>query len=312
MTKTKILSVLLASLACVALLGSCDYWKEDYYKSGGDTASVASCGSGSGSTASVPTYSGNLTVNGASYTTLAMDGTSTSGTATLSGSAGSLSGTYARAVATAAAASEFTGSYTITFSSGTITVTFNGNSITLTNGSITASGTGTLVVQASGGSSGGYKADGERMTAEEQAVYNSLLGTHWKWEEVPLAQRGTDSDPKKNKTNPEYRCAELIVNTDASGRYMEWYEDRSGTKTKESNWRIDDDEPEGNNRVNKFDYVELASHDHMVLYEISTKHKYTGLGWGPDGGIRDTNGDGTYDTPCIWNNEDYRPFTKVN
>ena len=161
----------------------------------------------SGSSAnSVPTYSGSMTVNGASYTTLTMNGTSSSGTATLSGGAGNLSGTYARAVATAAAASEFTGSYTITFSSGTITVTFNGNSITLTNGSITASGTGTLVVQASGGSSGGYKADGERMTAEEQAVYNSLLGTHWKWEEVPLAQRGTDSDPKKIK---------LTLNTDA-------------------------------------------------------------------------------------------------
>ncbi len=179
MTKTKILSVLLASLACVALLGSCDYWKEDYYKNGGDSGSVASGGSGS-TASSVPTYSGSMTVNGASYTTLTMNGTSTSGTATLSGAAGSLSGTYARAVAAAAAASEFTGSYTITFSSGTITVTFNGNSITLTNGSITASGTGTLVVQTSGGSSGGSGGTpSSTMTAEEQSVYNSLVGT-WK------------------------------------------------------------------------------------------------------------------------------------
>ncbi|MCR5620502.1 MAG: hypothetical protein K6G18_01475 [Treponema sp.] len=204
MTKTKILSVLLASLACVALLGSCDYWKEDYYKSGGDSGSQASGGSGSGSTASVPTYSGSMTVNSVAYTTLTMNGTSTSGTATLSGGAANLSGTYARAVAAAAAASEFTGSYTITFSSGTITVTFNGNSITLTNGSITASGTGTLVVQTSGGSggsggsssSGGFSSGGSSsggsssggssggtpsstMTAEEQSVYNSLVGT-WK------------------------------------------------------------------------------------------------------------------------------------
>ncbi|MCR5622806.1 MAG: hypothetical protein K6G18_13285 [Treponema sp.] len=52
MTKTKILSVLLASLACVALLGSCDYWKEDYYKNGGDSGNQASGGSGTASGAS--------------------------------------------------------------------------------------------------------------------------------------------------------------------------------------------------------------------------------------------------------------------
>ncbi|MCR5622974.1 MAG: hypothetical protein K6G18_14130, partial [Treponema sp.] len=85
------------------------------------------------------------------------------------------------------AASEFTGSYTITFSNGTITVTFNGNSITLTNGSITASGTGTLVVQASSGSTGGSTGAGipdpelHTMTAEEQAVYNSFLGTKYRF-----------------------------------------------------------------------------------------------------------------------------------
>ncbi len=47
MKKTKILSVVLAFLSCAALLGSCDYWKEDYYKNGGDSASEASGGSGS-------------------------------------------------------------------------------------------------------------------------------------------------------------------------------------------------------------------------------------------------------------------------
>ncbi|MBP5157272.1 MAG: hypothetical protein ILP18_05310 [Treponema sp.] len=227
MTKTKILAAVLASLACVALLGSCDYWKEDYYKNGGDSGSVASGGSGSGSTASVPTYSGNLTVNGASYTTLAMDGTSTSGTATLSGSAGSLSGTYARAVATAAAASEFTGSYTITFSSGTITVTFNGNSITLTNGSITASGTGTLVVQASGGSTGGSSGSGynyvdERpMTAQEKAVYNSLLGTRWRSGYVPIADRASSYEST-------FRSWEVIINADGSGEHKVITEDKYG------------------------------------------------------------------------------------
>ncbi len=47
MKKTKIFAVVLASLACAVLLGSCDYWKEDYYKNGGDSGSQASGGSGS-------------------------------------------------------------------------------------------------------------------------------------------------------------------------------------------------------------------------------------------------------------------------
>nr|MCR5623449.1 hypothetical protein [Treponema sp.] len=46
MKKTKIFAVVLASLACAVLLGSCDYWKEDYYKNGGDSGSAASGGTG--------------------------------------------------------------------------------------------------------------------------------------------------------------------------------------------------------------------------------------------------------------------------
>ena len=34
MKKTKIFAVVLASLACAVLLGSCDYWKEEWYKNG--------------------------------------------------------------------------------------------------------------------------------------------------------------------------------------------------------------------------------------------------------------------------------------
>ena len=221
MTKTKILSVLLASLACAALLGSCDYWKEDYYKNGGDSGSQASGGSGS-TASSIPTYSGSMTVNGASYTTLAMNGTSTSGTATLSGGAANLSGTYARAVATAAVASEFTGSYTITFSSGTITVTFNGNSITLSNGSITASGTGTLVVQTSGGSTGGSSSETHVMTAQEKAVYNSLLGTRWRSSYyIPVENRASSY-------KSTFYYSELIINADGSGEHKLITEDKYG------------------------------------------------------------------------------------
>ncbi|MCR5623431.1 MAG: hypothetical protein K6G18_16445 [Treponema sp.] len=129
MKKTKILSVLLASLACVALLGSCDYWKEDYYKNGGDSGSVASGGSG---------------------------------------------------------------------------------------------GTGTLVVQASSGSTGGSSSETHVMTAEEKAIHNSLLGTRWRSSSyVPVADRASSSWT-------EFSYDELIINADGSGEAKYVVEDRDG------------------------------------------------------------------------------------
>ncbi|MCR5620366.1 MAG: hypothetical protein K6G18_00750 [Treponema sp.] len=223
------LAVLAAGLLAVSFM-ACNH------SSSGSSSSSSSDGTAylpaSGNSAnSVPTYSGSMTVNGASYTTLTMNGSSSSGTATLSGGAANLSGTYARAVATAAAASEFTGSYTITFSSGTITVTFNGNSITLTNGSITASGTGTLVVQASSGSTGsrgsshgaGYNYSDERpMTAAEQAHYNRLLGTRWRDRYyVPVADRASSY-------NSTFYYSELIINADGTGENKTVKEDKEG------------------------------------------------------------------------------------
>lgn len=49
MKKPKIVAVVLASLACAILLGSCDYWKEEWYKDGDNgsgTVGMESGGSG--------------------------------------------------------------------------------------------------------------------------------------------------------------------------------------------------------------------------------------------------------------------------
>ncbi|MBP5158415.1 MAG: hypothetical protein ILP18_11165 [Treponema sp.] len=61
MKKTKMLAVVLAFLSCAALLESCDYWNEDFYKNGGDSASVASGGSGSSSGSTSSGGSGEFT-----------------------------------------------------------------------------------------------------------------------------------------------------------------------------------------------------------------------------------------------------------
>lgn len=47
MKKTKIFAVVLASLACAVLLGSCDYWKEDWFKAQGGTVDTESGGESS-------------------------------------------------------------------------------------------------------------------------------------------------------------------------------------------------------------------------------------------------------------------------
>lgn len=145
------LFALFGAVFLAASLTACDNGSSD----DGDSAGLAYTSTGAGSTAAGGTvYSGSMTVNNTTYTTLTMQGDSSSGTAVLSGSGTSISGSYARAVAASAATTAYSGSYTITFRFGTITVTFSGSIVTLVSGSVTASGSGTLAVQASGGTGG--------------------------------------------------------------------------------------------------------------------------------------------------------------
>ncbi len=137
---------ILAVLAAAATLGfgmlSCDYWEEDWYKDGGNSSSSSSSSDSSSGSAS---YAGNLSVNGNAYTSLTMNGTGSSGEAVLTGGSGSISGSYARAgVAAAANTVELSGSYTATFDFGTITLVFSGTTVTLSQGSVSASGTASL------------------------------------------------------------------------------------------------------------------------------------------------------------------------
>ncbi|MCR5763399.1 MAG: hypothetical protein K6G00_08465 [Treponema sp.] len=180
---------------------------------------LTSCSSGSSDDddgTETSTYSGTYTVNGASYNSLMLSGTADSGTATLTGSGGTQSGTYARSTgASVRATISLSGGYILTFSGNTITITFNGNSVSFSTGTWPASGTGTLVVPVSGSDSG-------QMDAEAQSVYNSLLGTRWRSASyVPVAERASSS-------NTEFNYRELIINADGSAEYKYCYEDKDG------------------------------------------------------------------------------------
>lgn len=178
---------------------------------------LTSCSSGGGDDGveDTSTYSGSYTVNGASYNSLMLSGTADSGTATLSGSGGTQSGTYARSTGASVRAISLSGVYILTFSGNTITITFNGNSVTFSTGTWAASGTGTLVVPVSGSNSG-------QMDAEAQSVYNSLLGTRWRSASyVPVAERASSS-------NTEFYYQELIINADGSVENKSFGEDKDG------------------------------------------------------------------------------------
>ena len=104
--------------------------------------------SGEGSEISVGTrsgiYAGSYLVDGASYSTLTLDGEADGGTATLSGGSSTLSGSYAQSgTRSARAATTLTGDYIVTFSNGTITMTIYASSIILSEGSLSADGAGT-------------------------------------------------------------------------------------------------------------------------------------------------------------------------
>ncbi|MBR3814375.1 MAG: hypothetical protein IKK38_10960 [Spirochaetaceae bacterium] len=106
-------------------------------------------GSSSGTAANVKsTYTGNFTVNGQSYNTLVMEGTTESGTATFAGSSGSLTGSYSKTTSASAMHSRaaFDGSYTITYDAvGNVVMVFTGDSLALNDGSgATASGSGNV------------------------------------------------------------------------------------------------------------------------------------------------------------------------
>ena len=256
-------------------------------------------GGGSAPANTTSTYSGSFTVNNGSYSSVALN--SSDNTATVTGSAGTLSGTYT------SSRSVTDGTYTITFSDGhTISVTISGNSITFAAGTWPASGTGTL--QTSSGGSSGDSSSGSSSSesnassgsesgstaAEEQAIYNSLLGTHWKYEEVPLAQRGSSNDPRKNSSGfgngYKYGCMDLNISANGVLEFHGWFEDASG-----NNWDNDPSNSSTNymNKTGSFSIVlEPASSRAAFFLNINGNNErlgYINMG--------DSNGDGKYDTP---------------
>lgn len=234
---------------------------------------LISCGGGGGGGGTAPstestsstasTYSGSFNVNGGSYSTLVLSGTS-SGTATLNGTSGTLTGNYTsgRRIAD--------GTYTITFSNGwSIVITISGNNVTITYGSVSASGTGTYYV--SSNSKGPYNQVWDitygSMTAEEESVYNSMLGTHWKLVDYEVI------------TGVSNLYQEIIVNIDGTGYWHEHQEFMSGGEY-DSDW----------------DFSEILTRwkDGIWIFEIISPSS----GFSRRYSISDSNGDGVVDTPC--------------
>ena len=214
---------ILAVLAAAATLGlgmvSCDYWDTEWYKSGGDKASASSgSGSGSGSTSNTASsgsaaYAGNLTVNSVAYTTLTMNGDASSGTAVLSGNGGSANGTYARsAVAAAANTLNLSGTYTLTFSFGTITVVFANNTVTVSAGSVAASGTAS-VSTGSGTTSGSGATTGSGTTTTTASTtpafpMSALYGKSSTFINLCATM------PQDMETNPVYDTIQIVSATE--------------------------------------------------------------------------------------------------
>ena len=292
---------------------------------------LVSCGGGGGgggggaapAANTSSSYSGSFSVNGGNYSTVALN--STNNTATVSGSSGTLSGTYAsnRSISD--------GTYTITFSGGTIVITISGSSITLSTGTWSASGNGTLQNstnnesssnesntssdnQSSSGesnaSSGSQPSSGETNTssgnsssvnvaAQEQAIYNSLLGTHWKYEEVPLAQRGTSSDPLNPSRIPMpngilYGYFDLTISANGILELSGRFEYGDGSLFQEMHSSVP-----SSSMIEFFDtpynfsiHIESASSRAAIFVNVNGQEErleYINIG--------DSNGDGIYDTP---------------
>ena len=163
--------------------------------------SLTSCSGGgggdSGSDEKRIAYTGSYTVDGASYSTLTLNGTASEGTATLSGGSGSsLSGSYSSG-ATGASVLSLRGTYIIRFSAGTIKVTFDGIRVTFSAGSIAASGSG------SGESGQTYFAVGvERMSSSMVKAF-ATKQTETSYSEVISIR---DSNNPSATKNNEYSC----------------------------------------------------------------------------------------------------------
>lgn len=245
--------------------------------------SLTSCSSGSsddGGDAS--TYSGSYTVNGASYNSLMLVGTADSGAATLSGSGGTLSGTYAHSTgASVRATISLSGGYTLTFDGNTITMTANGSSVTLGSGSWSASGTGTLVVPVSGNSACHHQS-----TQEELSFFSSLVGTT-KWA-IPLAQRSTER---------YYTCLELAINADGSGTITSYYEDKNGTRVTSSTPNLS----YPSSFIHSYVKNSSGSWSFRTCQNSAAGHVSSNIGLG----FRDTNGDGVFDTADTSDSTDY-------
>ncbi|MCR5623223.1 MAG: hypothetical protein K6G18_15385 [Treponema sp.] len=112
--------------------------------SSNDGAAYTPSSGGSGSATPSVAYTGSMTVNNTAYTSLTMTGDANSGTAVLSGGAGSVSGTYAKATTVAAAANtpNLSGKYTLTFGFGTVSMAVNNDVVLVSAGSAAASGSG--------------------------------------------------------------------------------------------------------------------------------------------------------------------------
>ena len=286
---------------------------------------LVSCGGGGGGGGGVSapastssTYSGCFSVNGGSYSSVALN--SSDNTATVSGSSGTLTGTYTsgRSIAD--------GIYTITFSDGhTIVITISGSSITLSAGTWSASGSGTLQTSSSG-SGGGSSSGGNNTSsgnesastaAAAQAIYNSLLGTHWKYEEVPLAQRGTSSDPLNSVGIPMpngilYGYFDLTISANGILQLSGRFEYGDGTIAQEMH-----SSAPSSSGIEFFDtphsfsiHIESASSRAAIFVDVNGHEERLGYI-----NIGDSNGDGIYDTPRedTFNHEGTNHFfTRVN
>ena len=255
--------------------------------------SLTSCSGGSDDDGTeTSTYSGTYTVNGASYNSLTLSGTADSGTATLTGSGGTQSGTYARSTGASVRALSLSGSYTLTFSGNTVSISFSGNNITLSAGTWSASGTGTLVVPVSSGSSGsGGSCIGGERTQEERAIHSSLVGTT-RWGK-PLAERTYEM---------HYKCKELTINADGSGTLTPYYEDKNGTRINtESLTESERSSIESGSQTFIHSYIKKLINNEVGDWHLLTCYVHGGgahgSGYeGSDAGFfSDTDGDGVLD-----------------
>lgn len=135
--KAKALMPCLAvALLAAFMLASCS----DGGSKKNDDEAVYTPAGDSGTASGSVVYTGAITAGGTSYTSLSLNGNSSSGTAVLSGTAGDVTGSYSRTTAAAANTLDLSGKYTLTFGFGSITASFGDGNASLSAGSVAASG----------------------------------------------------------------------------------------------------------------------------------------------------------------------------